>query len=234
MFSLLPPCRNVIADELRPLCSQTVLFARRKIEVTQKAEPKISQGRPRDPNLEEKVFHTTMLLYSSGGWQYLTFDRVSKEAGVGKAAIYRRWADRGELLSDALDAKWFEVSNIDTGTLKGDLQALAQMLFNKLTGTYGHTSFFLQADSRKFPEVRKATVHYRSRLIREAMTIVHRGVSRDQLPLYINPNLVMDVIVGAISNHIATTPPEKMDLMIADAPQYIDQLVAMVLAGQSK
>ena len=66
------------------------------------------------------------------------------------------------------------------------------------------------------------------------MTIVHRGVSRDQLPLYINPNLVMDVIVGAISNHIATTPPEKMDLMIADAPQYIDQLVAMVLAGQSK
>ncbi len=202
--------------------------------MTQKTEPKISQGRPRDPNLEEKVFHTTMLLYSAGGWQYLTFDRVSKEAGVGKAAIYRRWADRAELLTDALDAKWFEVSNIDTGTLKGDLQALAQMLFNKLTGEYGHTNFFLQADARKFPEVRKATVHYRNRLIREAMTIVHRGVSRDQLPLYINPNLVMDVIVGAISNHIATTPPEKMDLMIADAPQYIDQLVAMVLAGQSK
>lgn len=202
--------------------------------VTQESKQKPIQGRPRDPDLEEKVFHTAMTLYSSGGWQSLTFDRISKDASVGKAAIYRRWENRGELLIDALDAKWFAVSNIDTGSLKGDLQALAQMLFDKLTGEYGNTNFFLQADARKFPEVRRATVQYRVRLVREAMTIVHRGVSRDQLPLYINPNLVMDVIVGAISNHIATTPPEKMDVMIADAPQYIDQLVAMVLAGQSK
>lgn len=209
-------------------------MASRKQIVTQEKTSRTAQGRPRDPNMEDRVFHAAMTLYSTGGWQSLTFDAVSKSANVGKAAIYRRWEDRGDLLIDALDAKWFELASIDTGTLKGDLKALAQMLFNKLTGAYGHTSFFLSADARKFPEVRQATARYRSRLVREAMTIVHRGVSRDQLPLYINPNLVMDVIVGAISNHIATTPPEKMDLMIADAPQYIDQLVALVLAGQSK
>ena len=148
--------------------------------VTQESKQKPIQGRPRDPDLEDKVFHTAMTLYSSGGWQSLTFDRISKDASVGKAAIYRRWENRGELLIDALDAKWFAVSNIDTGSLKGDLQALAQMLFDKLTGEYGNTNFFLQADARKFPEVRRATVQYRVRLVREAMTIVHRGVSRDQ------------------------------------------------------
>lgn len=193
-----------------------------------------AQGRPRDPHLEERVFHAAMQLYASGGWQSLTFDAVARSAGVGKAALYRRWTGRGDLLTDALDAKWFEVSSIDTGTLKGDLQALAEMLFGKMTGEYGHTSFFLQADARKFEEVRSATTQYRNRLVREAMTIVHRGVNRNELPLYINPNLVMDVIVGAISNHLATTPPEKMDQMIAEAPQYIEQLVALVLAGQAK
>lgn len=197
-------------------------------------KPGRHQGRPRDPFMEEKVFHAAMMLYASGGWQSLTFDAVAKSAGVGKAALYRRWDDRGALLTDALDAKWFEVSSIDTGTLKGDLKALAEMLFRKMTGDYGHTSYFLQADARKFPDVRQATTQYRARLVREAMTIVHRGVSRDELPLYINPNLVMDVIVGAISNHVATTPPEKTDQMLSEAPQYIDQLVALVLAGQSK
>ncbi len=193
-----------------------------------------SQGRPRDPEMETRVFHAAMLLYAEGGWQSLTFDAVARTARVGKAALYRRWAGRGELLISALEANWFDVDSIDTGSLKGDLHALAEMLFEKLTGPYGNTNFFLQADARKFEDVRRATNQYRNRLVREAMTIVHRGVSRDELPLYINPNLVMDVIVGAISNHISTTPEEKMDLMVAEAPQYLDQLVAMVMAGQSK
>lgn len=205
----------------------------------EKARPAASdaqraQGRPRDPRMEDKVFRAVMSLYAEGGWQSLTFDAVAKRASVGKAALYRRWPGRGELLSDALSLHWFTLAAIDTGTLKGDLKALAHMLFDKLTGAYGHTNFFLQADSRKFEEVGKALAGYRARLIREAMTIVHRGVSRNELPLYINPNLVMDVIVGAIANHVSTTPGPKMEQMKAEAPQYIDQLVAMVTAGQSK
>ena len=198
------------------------------------AGSKQTQGRPRDPNLEARVFHTVMQLYASGGWQSLTFDAVAREAGVGKAALYRRWSSRGELFYDALKVHWFEISSIDTANLEGDLTALARMLFDRMSGPYGHTHFFLQADARKFEDVGRAISAYRGQMINEARAVVHRAIRRGELPEKTDANLIMDVIVGAISNHVTATPPGKKDQMIARAPEYLENLIRLVVQGQMK
>ena len=195
---------------------------------------KHTQGRPRDPNLEQRVFHTAMQLYAAGGWQSLTFEAVAREAGVGKAALYRRWASRGELFSDALKVHWFEISSIDTGALEGDLSVLARMLFDRMSGPYGHTHFFLQADARKFEDVGRAISAYRGQMIGEARAIVHRAKRRGELSEDTDANLIMDVIVGAIANHVTATPPGKKDQMVARAPDYLENLIRLVLQGQIK
>ena len=57
------------------------------------------------------------------GYGRLSIDAVAKRAGVGKAAVYRRWRSKQDL-TVALVAK-FAVAAIDvpdTGTLTGDLR----------------------------------------------------------------------------------------------------------------
>ena len=52
-------------------------------------------------------------------------DRVAERAGVGKAALYRRWPSKREMLID----RPFTTSAVlppDTGSLRGDILTLAE------------------------------------------------------------------------------------------------------------
>jgi DNA-binding transcriptional MerR regulator/predicted nucleic acid-binding protein len=42
-------------------------------------------GRPRDPNLESRVFAAALRVYAEAGWSGFSFDAVARRAGVGKA-----------------------------------------------------------------------------------------------------------------------------------------------------
>ncbi|MUM19949.1 TetR/AcrR family transcriptional regulator [Mycobacterium sp. CBMA271] len=63
------------------------------------------------------------------GYDAMNMDEVATSAGVGKAAIYRRWPSKAALTADALLhgrpslAQHSDVS--DTGSLRGDLHALS-------------------------------------------------------------------------------------------------------------
>lgn len=197
--------------------------------------PKVKvSGRPRDPDLANKVYSASMQVYAGGGWQAFTFDAVSKAAGVGKAAMYRRWTDREDLLTKTLQDKWLHIPTIDTGDLKRDLTAYCEHVFDALEGHYGRISIYLRADMQVFEPVRRAFADEDRRLLQQALAIVHRGVKRGELPLYINPDLVKEVIVGAISNHV-TSHPREGEAELPDAREtYIDLLVAMIMAGQAR
>jgi AcrR family transcriptional regulator len=55
----------------------------------------------------------------------LTVDKIAACAGAGKATIYRRWSGKAELVVDALTFEKIAACIPDTGTLEGDLNALA-------------------------------------------------------------------------------------------------------------
>ncbi len=61
-------------------------------------------GRPRDPQLEERVFRTALDLYGEAGWAGFNLTKIAAEAGVGKSSLYSRWSDRDELLHRAFTA----------------------------------------------------------------------------------------------------------------------------------
>ena len=72
---------------------------------------------------------------------------MARRSGVGKAALYRRWPSRGELLRQTFEARWFAVDRINSGTLRGDLTALARMIFTTLTSPYGAASRWMAMDA---------------------------------------------------------------------------------------
>jgi AcrR family transcriptional regulator len=71
----------------------------------------------------------------------LTMDEVASTAGVGKAAIYRRWAGRTELLASYTEGSLEDVLDVsDTGALRTDLVVLLRSAADHFNGPAGRAN----------------------------------------------------------------------------------------------
>ncbi len=190
-----------------------------------------TRGRPRDPGLEDRVFDAAMSLYAEGGWAALTFEAVARESGVGKSSLYRRWDSREALLKNALEARWLPVDTIDSGTLRADLRELAEMIFSNRTGKLANLEYWFGIDAARHPEVRKVTTPYMQETVLEARAIARRAIRRGEAPRSLDAGLLMDLVVGAVNNHVMTTPRRLRAEMMRKAPSFLDRLVDVVLRG---
>ena len=59
-------------------------------------------GRPRQSSLDERLRAAVLQLLRTGGPRAVTIDAVTAASGVAKTSIYRRHANRGELLTAVL------------------------------------------------------------------------------------------------------------------------------------
>ncbi|MGA0603208.1 TetR/AcrR family transcriptional regulator [Caulobacter sp. KR2-114] len=177
------------------------------------------------------MFDAAISLYAQAGWAGFTFEAIARRSGVGKAALYGRWPDRGVLLRQTLEARWLAPAAIDTGGLGGDLKALAEQVFAARAGLHARTASWMNLDGEAHPEVRAVVAPYVESTIREGRAIVRRAIARGEIPGSVNPGLLMDLVVGAVSNHITTTPERLRGTMIARREAFIETLVATVLKG---
>ena len=194
-----------------------------------------SRGRPRDPGLEDRVFDAAIALYAEVGWAGFNFDALAKRSGVGKDALYRRWgASRPGLLRQTLEARWYGIAPIDTGSIREDLLALARMWLRLRTGPHGKVGLHMMVDTTRFPEVAEILEGYREDTVRQARAIVRRAIDRREIPSTTNPELVLDIVVGGVTNHVATTPQRLRPAMTAKMDEFAESLVDVVLGGVTR
>jgi AcrR family transcriptional regulator len=79
------------------------------------------------PVLQDDVteaIETALMAELAGvGYGRLSIDAVARRAGVGKAAIYRRWRDKQEMVVDVASRIALAAMSIpDTGSLRGDVR----------------------------------------------------------------------------------------------------------------
>ncbi|HEX2890594.1 TetR/AcrR family transcriptional regulator [Vineibacter terrae] len=195
-------------------------------------EVRSTRGRPRDPGLEGRVFDAAIALYAEVGWAGFSFDALAKRSGVGKDALYRRWgASRAGLLRQTLEARWYGLEQIDTGSIREDLLALARMWLRLRTGPYGQVGLHMMVDTLRFPEVADVLAGYREDAVRQARSIVRRAIDRGEIPPSTNPGLVLDIVVGGVTNHVATTPQRLRPAMTAKMDEFAVSLVDVLLSG---
>ncbi|RAV18323.1 TetR family transcriptional regulator [Mycolicibacterium sp. GF69] len=94
-------------------------------------EPKLRQrtegrlDRSRDP----AILDAALAALKEHGYDATNMNDIAARAGVGKAAIYRRWSSKAALITDAL-VYWrpelLTDEAPDTGSLHGDLEALVE------------------------------------------------------------------------------------------------------------
>jgi AcrR family transcriptional regulator len=177
------------------------------------------------------VLDAAIDLYAETGWAGFSFEAVARRASVGKASLYARWPTRGALLAQMFETRWLTVGRIDTGSLRGDLMALAHMLFETATSARGGVARWIAMDADLYADVRAVAAPYKEATVRQGRAIVRRAIARGEVDPAVNPGLLMDLLVGAVTNHTGTTPQRLRAAMIAKKDDFIDALVNAVLLG---
>jgi AcrR family transcriptional regulator len=188
-------------------------------------------GRPRDPDLEQRVHNVVIELYCEVGWPGLTFDAVARRAGVGKSALYLRWPTKERLLLDALAARTVPLTLIDTGSVREDLLNFARQMAAFFVGQDGLVTLRISLEAVTRPELLASLQQQVSADILAARAIVHRSVTRGELPEGTSATLVTDIIAGAVLNHVLATPLHLREQMLQQLDHYIEALVDLVLTG---
>ena len=99
------------------------------------------------------------------GLSAVSLDEVSRRSGVAKTTIYRHWANRSALLLEACMQHAPRIEVPDTGSLRGDLAAVAGMMAHRLqTGRW----------SSALPSVIDAAE--RDKAIAELQTLQHKAM----------------------------------------------------------
>jgi AcrR family transcriptional regulator len=115
------------------------------------------RGRPLDPTKNDVIGAALIEVLAEVGYRGLTMGEVALAAGVGKAAIYRRWPSKTDLIVSYLDgALTDEVAVPDTGSLREDLIGLLGSVAEYLSGPAGRANRALVSSLHEDPALAEA------------------------------------------------------------------------------
>jgi AcrR family transcriptional regulator len=184
-----------------------------------------SRGRPRDPETDQAILTATLAVIAEQGYTNLALTEVAKRAGVSTATLYRRWPSKAPLVLDALRTLILTFTLPDTGDTQHDLtmflteriQTLSSPLLGQLipalTAEAQHNRSFAEMFSNLQAPVRQ-----------QAFTLFERGIARGELPVTLDRELALDLLLGPIT----------FRLFVGGAPldpQLAPTIVAGVLHG---
>jgi AcrR family transcriptional regulator len=158
-----------------------------------------SAGRPRSEVAHQAILDATLELLTEVGFSALTVEGVAQRAGVGKATIYRRWPSKLPLVVDAF-RELPAFTDVDTGTLAGDLKAMLTQYLRDFLATPLVTVYpSLAAERRHNPELGELLDPLLRDRRRPLSAALRRAVERGELASDLDLDLASDPIVGPIA-----------------------------------
>ena len=143
-----------------------------------------TRPRRRGHALDRAILEATLLEIEDSGYAALSMERVAERARASKASLYRRWPSKVELVLAAVYGLLPDpASQIDTGTLRGDLLALFRNAAGLLAGPAGTAIRGLISDALRDPELATQLRSYtRGRSLAAMREVVRHATERGELP----------------------------------------------------
>jgi AcrR family transcriptional regulator len=135
------------------------------------------------------------------GYGKLSIDALAKRAGVGKAAIYRRWPGKQAMVVALVSAVAIAAIDIpDTGTLRGDLR---QFLVNACAALSHPLACTIVPDllaeaTRNIELADALLVAIRAPRRAKAAQLLQRAIDRGELPTDASLELSLDFLAGPL------------------------------------
>ncbi|MER7548142.1 TetR/AcrR family transcriptional regulator [Spirillospora sp. NPDC127506] len=171
----------------------------------------------RTARVRDAVREATLAELSEHGYRELTVEGVAARSGVHRTTVYRRWGGADGLIADALARAAAEPWPVpDTGTLAGDLRALARLVLTGLTDPAQGplTRAFVLAAAHS-PAAARALHDFYARRHEQAAAAVERAAARGEVPAGTDPAEVVRAAVAPLY-HRAFITGEPVDEAAAD------------------
>lgn len=175
--------------------------------------------RRRDRVLVDAIHAATLAELAETGYLGLSIERVAKRARTSKAAIYRRWPARADLVAATIRAaaERGQETIPDTGDVRADLFTVLRTAADRLVGPYGEAARGLLAESLADPAATHAAREHLTQGRNELIaTVLERAVQRGQAgPQALTPQLVSLAPI-LVSHHYLLHGAPVSDEVIAD------------------
>lgn len=160
----------------------------------------LGRGRPRSVDADERILDAAMELLVERGYEGATIGAVAMRARVGSKTIYRRYANRVEMLAAAIDERMGVRPVENTGDTRQDLRAMVSMLAGTtLRGPGMRLLGAVLSEERRHPELlaafRRRGVWPRRRLLR---AVLERAARRGEVRGDVDLDAVVDLVWGAV------------------------------------
>ncbi|MFD5235528.1 TetR/AcrR family transcriptional regulator [Streptomyces tendae] len=149
-----------------------------------RSQPRKPTGsRRRGKDLERAIYSAVISQLEDVGYARLTMDRVAVDARTGKAALYRRWPSKAELVVDTLDYALPAPEDApDTGSVRDDLVEHMRQKAEVLNSSVGRAVQSLLAEiDRDRPLVRLVQERVFQPRENVFQLILERGVERGEV-----------------------------------------------------
>jgi AcrR family transcriptional regulator len=171
------------------------------------AEMRRAPGRPRSLEADEAILEAAVDVLAEVGFEALTMEGVAARAGVGKNTLYRRYPNKLDLVVSAVRS----YTNVgapppDTGTTRGDVQALVDDLVTIVTATpMGRIVPILVATRTRVPELDVAYSEIVADKRARSAAVVHRAVERGDFRADVDVEAAVDAVVSPVFYRLLVT-----------------------------
>jgi AcrR family transcriptional regulator len=161
------------------------------------------RGRQLDASRDAALRDAALELLAEIGYDRLSIDAVAARAKASKMTIYRRWSGKAELVVDAITCLRKPGEIPDTGSLRGDLEAMAGSSDGPDIRFDAQLLLGLVTALARDPELRQV---FREQLIGwdgiRLRPVFERAVARGEIPAGRNLDLLISVFPALVIHHL--------------------------------
>ncbi|MBL7492313.1 TetR/AcrR family transcriptional regulator C-terminal ligand-binding domain-containing protein [Frankia sp. AgB1.9] len=173
-----------------------------------------SGTRRRGKVLEKAVLDAALDQLRTVGYIGLSMEGVAAAAGTGKAALYRRWANRDELVAAALSSVLPDPAELRLGvSVKEDLLALLRCIRDAIALTHGTVFQVVRSEAATAGGLMHAVVGQRVMDPCGDLTleVLRRGIAQGELRPGMDAALVATVGPAMIVHYVVNQGPSVPD-----------------------
>lgn len=157
-------------------------------------------GRPRDARVTGAILDAALTELAENGFRGSSMDGIARRAGVGKAALYRRWTSKAEVVAAAMKTvSGTDAPVPDTGSLRGDVRELLDGVVAWLGDPRTRRVYpDLLAEGQRDPALAYALMEYiGTPRRRRGYAVLERAAARGELSPTADRELLLDAL-GAL------------------------------------